>query len=33
MEPPIEDGKCDYYWGENAKNIWNQLKDIVKGKE
>lgn len=33
MEPPIKDGKCDYYWGENAENIWNQLKDIVKGKE
>ncbi len=24
MKPPIEDNKCDYYWGEN------QLKDIVK---
>lgn len=24
MEPPIENGKCDYYWGEN------QLKDIMK---
>jgi hypothetical protein len=33
MKPPIEDGKCDYYWGENAENIWNQLKDIVEGKE
>jgi len=33
MKPPIEDGKCDYYWGENAENIWNQLKDIVKRKE
>jgi hypothetical protein len=30
MEPPIEDGKCEYYWGENADNIWDQLKDIVK---
>jgi hypothetical protein len=30
MEPPIKDGKCDMYWGENQINIWNQLKDIVK---
>jgi hypothetical protein len=30
MKPPIEDGKCDYYWGENAENIWNQLKDIMR---
>lgn len=27
---PIKDGKCDMYWGENAENIWNQLKEIVK---
>jgi hypothetical protein len=33
MEAPIKDGKCDMYWGENAENIWNQLKDIVEGKE
>jgi len=33
MKPPIEDGKCDYYWGENAERIWDQLKDIVQGKE
>jgi hypothetical protein len=33
LKPPIKDGKCDMYWGENAENIWNQLKDIVKGKE
>lgn len=25
--------KCDYYWGENARNIWKQLNDIVKGHE
>jgi hypothetical protein len=30
MKPPIKDGKCDLYWGENAESIWNQLKDIVK---
>jgi hypothetical protein len=29
-EPPIKDGKCDMYWGENQINIWNQLKEIVK---
>jgi hypothetical protein len=31
-EPPIKDGKCDMYWGENAEAIFNQLKDIVKPK-
>jgi hypothetical protein len=30
MSPPIKDGKCDMYWGENQINIWNQLKEIVK---
>ena len=30
MKAPIKDGKCDMYWGENAENIWNQLKEIVK---
>ncbi len=29
METPFNDGECDMYWGENAENIWNQLKDIV----
>ena len=29
LDPPIEDGKCDMYWGENAESIWNQLKDVV----
>lgn len=29
VESPYKDGKCDYYWGENAEAIWNQLKDIV----
>jgi hypothetical protein len=32
MKAPIKDGKCDMFWGENAEAIWNQLKDIVKGK-
>ena len=30
--PPIKDGKCSYYWGENAEAVLNQLKEIVKGK-
>ena len=33
VDPPYKDGKCEYYWGENAEAIWNQLKDIVNGKE
>jgi len=28
IEPPIKDGKCDFYWGENAQGIWNQLNSI-----
>lgn len=30
MKSPIEDGKCDMYWGENSENIFNQLKTIMK---
>jgi hypothetical protein len=30
MKAPIKDGKCEYYWGENAESIWNQLKDIMR---
>jgi hypothetical protein len=30
MNPPIKDGKCDMYWGENQINIYNQLKEIMK---
>jgi hypothetical protein len=30
MKPPIKEGKCEYYWGENAKSVWNQLKEITK---
>lgn len=33
MEPPIKDGKCDHYWGENAESVWNQLNDIVNGND
>lgn len=32
-EPPIKDGKCDYYWGENSESIMNQLNDIVNGRK
>jgi hypothetical protein len=31
--PPIKDGKCDMYWGYKSETVWNQLKDIVNGKE
>jgi hypothetical protein len=30
VDAPIKDGKCEYYWGENAENIFNELKEIVK---
>ena len=30
--PPIKNGKCDMYWGENSERIFNQLKEIVNGK-
>ena len=24
LNPPIdEDGKCDYYWGDNAEIVWS----------
>ena len=32
MESPIKEGKCDYFWGDNAESIWNQLQDIIKPK-
>lgn len=30
MEAPIKEGKCEYYWGKNQINIWNELKEIIK---
>jgi hypothetical protein len=30
VDAPIKDGKCEYYWGENAENIFNELKEIAK---
>jgi hypothetical protein len=23
--PPIKDGRCDYYWGENAEYVWSNV--------
>lgn len=31
LNPPIKDGKCEHFYGENAENIFNNLKDIVNG--
>jgi hypothetical protein len=30
LNPPIKDGKCDMYWGENVKGIWEKLNEITK---
>ena len=30
--PPIKDGKCEMYWGDNAQSVWGQLQDIVEPK-
>lgn len=30
VEPPIKDGKCEMFWGENSEQIFKQLQDIVK---
>lgn len=30
VTPPIKDGKCEMFWGENSEHIFNQLKEIVK---
>jgi hypothetical protein len=32
INSPIKDGKCEYYWGDNAQSVWDQLKEIVKPK-
>jgi hypothetical protein len=31
VEPPIKDGKCEMYWGEQSEFIFNELKNIVNG--
>ena len=34
VEPPIgHNGKCDSYWGENGKDVWNEEDEIVKEKQ
>lgn len=33
VNPPIKDGKCEHYWGDNQESIWQQLLDIVKEKD
>lgn len=30
VDAPIKDGKCEMYWGDNAENIFNELKEIAK---
>jgi hypothetical protein len=32
-EVPYKDGKCDYFWGEQADSIWEQLTEILKPKD
>jgi len=32
-EVPYKDNRCDFYWGENAESIWNQLNEIVKNEK
>jgi hypothetical protein len=31
VQPPLEDGICEMYWGVDAKYIWNELNDIDNG--
>ena len=31
VTPPIKDGKCEMYWGEQSEFIFEQLKNIVNG--
>jgi hypothetical protein len=32
-EAPVKDGKCDMYWGENAKSVWKQINEIIETKK
>jgi hypothetical protein len=27
--PPMRDGKCDFFWGDTQESIMKQLEDIV----
>lgn len=29
LDVPVKDGKCDFFWGENAQSVWNQLNSVV----
>ena len=33
IDPPVKDGKCDMYWGENAESVWKQLNEIIETKK
>ena len=33
VTPPIQDGKCDFYWGPTAQSIYDQLKETFNTKE
>lgn len=30
LKAPIEDGKCDLFWGTTSQSVYDQLKDIMK---
>lgn len=32
-ESPRQETKCEMYWGPSSDSVFNQLKDIVNGKE
>lgn len=27
FDPPIKDGKCNHYWGENPELVWEESSD------
>ena len=27
---PLKDGKCDFYWGKDAEEVWNEVCQIFK---
>jgi hypothetical protein len=29
VDPPIKDGKCEMFWGENSQQIFEQLKKTL----
>lgn len=33
IDPPVKDGKCEMYWGENAESVWKQLNEIIETKK